>query len=109
MVGAVYGVIAMLLGLYMAAIENFKLVAVHAHLALFGFVAMAIYGIAYHIGLAKKDKLAELHFWVSAVGAALFAAGEGVAFYDGTHLIAAAGAALVFLAALQFAYAVYRA
>ena len=80
---AIYGVLGMAIGLYMAAVETFKYSAVHSHLTLFGFVALAIYGLAYRTGLAKNDRWAGAHFWVSAVGAILFPFGEGIALSGG--------------------------
>jgi len=43
----------------MASVESFKYSPVHSHLTLFGFVSMAIYGLAYRSGLAKTDGWAE--------------------------------------------------
>lgn len=106
---AVYGVLGMAIGLYMASVETFKYSPVHSHLTLFGFVSLAIYGLAYRTGLAKNDGWAAAHFWVSAVGAVIFAVGEAIAIDGGTILIAVAGSLLVFLSAFQFVAAVLRA
>ena len=81
----------MALGIYMASIESFKYTPVHAHLTLFGFVSMAIYGLAYRAGLAKNDRWAVAHFWVSAAGAIIFAIGEAYALSGTTIVIAAMG------------------
>lgn len=107
-VSAIYGVLGMAIGLYMAAIESFKFSPVHSHLTLFGFMSLAIYGIAYKTGLAKNDQWAVAHFWVAAVGAIVFAGGEALAISGSTILIAVAGSLLVFLAALQFVVALVR-
>lgn len=109
LLSAVYGVIGMMIGLYMASIEKFRLSPVHAHLTLFGFLSMAVYGLAYRAGMAKNDRWAAAHFWVSAAGAVIFAIGEGFALYGGTIAIAVVGSMLVFLASLQFTVAVLRA
>jgi hypothetical protein len=106
---AVYGVLGMSIGLYMASIEVFRYSAVHSHLTLFGFVSMAIYGLAYRTGLAKNDRWAAAHFWVSAAGAIVFALGEAIALSHGTILIAVLGSGLVYLASLQFVVALWRA
>ncbi|MGA2392374.1 MAG: hypothetical protein ABSH03_03365 [Candidatus Lustribacter sp.] len=105
---ALYGALGMALGIYMASIESFKYTPVHAHLTLFGFVSMAIYGLAYRAGLAKNDRWAAAHFWVSAVGAIVFAIGEAYALSGTTIVIAAIGSMLVFLSSLQFVVAVVR-
>lgn len=106
---AIYGVLGMAIGLYMASIETFKYSPVHSHLTLFGFVSLAIYGLAYRAGLAKNDAWAAVHFWVSAVGALVFPIGEGIAINGSTIMIAVVGSLLVFLSALQFVVAVFRA
>ena len=106
---AVYGVLGMAIGLYMASVETFKYSAVHSHLTLFGFVSLAIYGLAYRAGLAKNDRLTAAHFWVSAVGAIVFPIGEGLAIGGGGVALAVVGSLLVFLSAVQFVVAVFRA
>lgn len=109
LLSAVYGVLGMLIGLYMASVESFKYSPVHSHLTLFGFVSMAVYGLAYRAGLAKNDRWAAAHFWVSAAGAIIFSGGEALAIGGVTIYVAAAGSLLVILASLQFLVAVYRA
>lgn len=109
LLSAVYGVLGMAIGLYMAAVETFKYSAVHSHLTLFGFVSMAIYGLAYRAGLAKNDRLAVAHFWVSAAGAILFAGGEALALSGSGIILAVIGSLLVILSGVQFVVAVYRA
>jgi hypothetical protein len=106
---AIYGVLGMLIGIYMASVESFKFSPVHSHLTLFGFVTLAIYGIAYRTGLAKNDALAGAHFWVSAVGAIVFPLGEGLALNGNGIVVAAIGSMLVLLSAAQFVVAIYRA
>lgn len=105
---AIYGVLGIAIGLYMASIESFKYSPVHSHLTLFGFVSLAIYGLAYQTGLAKNDKWAVAHFWVATAGAVIFAGGEALAINGTTILIAVGGSLLVFLAALQFVVALFR-
>jgi hypothetical protein len=100
LLSAIYGVLGMGIGLYSA---------VHSHLTLFGFVSLAIYGLTYSAGLAKNDRLAAAHFWVSALGAILFPIGEGLAIGGGSIALAVAGSLLVILSAVQFVVAIYRA
>jgi hypothetical protein len=106
---AIYAVLGMGIGLYMASVESFKYSPVHSHLTLFGFVSMAIYGLAYRSGLAKTDGWARAHFWVAAVGAIVFSLGEGVAISGNTIAFAVVGSMLVILSALQFVVAIFRA
>ena len=109
LLSAIYGVLGMAIGLYMASVETFKFSAVHSHLTLFGFVSLAIYGLAYRAGLAKKDGLAVARFWVSATGAILFPVGEALAISGSGIVLAVLGSLLVILSAVQFVVAVYRA
>ena len=106
---AIYGVLGMGIGLYMASVETFKFSAVHSHLTLFGFVSLAIYGLAYRAGLAKNDGWATAHFWVSVVGALVFSFGEALAINGNTIAFAVVGSMLVILSGVQFVVAVFRA
>jgi hypothetical protein len=106
---AILGVVGMAVGLYMAAIENFKFSAVHAHFLLFGWASLALFGLAYRAGLAKVDAWAKAHFWVSAVGAILFPIGEWQAIAGQGSALAAIGSLIVFLSMLQFVVAIFRA
>lgn len=109
LISALYGVLGMTLGLYMAGVESFKYTPVHSHITLFGFMSMAIYGICYRTGLAKNDGWAVAHLWVSAVGAIVFGAGEALALSGTTIAVAVIGSLLVYLASLQFVVALWRA
>lgn len=65
LLGAIYGLIGMCLGMAMGAQENFTLAPVHAHLNLLGWVALSIYGIVYKLYPAMgKSKLACTQFYV---------------------------------------------
>jgi cytochrome c oxidase cbb3-type subunit 1 len=71
-----YALIGVILGLYMIPDPRLKyaLVFVHAHLMLFGFVGMLIFGVAYHILPRFRGKplhsprLANWHLWLANVG-----------------------------------------
>jgi len=70
LIGAIYGLIAMSLGIVMGAQENFTLAPVHAHLNLLGWVALTIYGVVYKIyPVMGKSRLATTQFY--AVNAAV--------------------------------------
>ena len=53
--GAALLALGMLVGLYMAATQDFKIGSVHAHLAIFGGAVLIIYRLVYHAGFAKND------------------------------------------------------
>lgn len=72
LIGAIYGLVAMSLGMVMGAQESFTLAPVHAHLNLLGWVALTIYGIVYKIYPAMgKSRLASIQFYVSNAGVLL--------------------------------------
>jgi hypothetical protein len=107
--GGLLLVIGMLVGLYMAGMQNFKIGAVHAHLALFGGAVLIIYGLVYRAGLAKNDVWATAHLWVSVIGSFAFPIGEYLAITAGQHLLAGVASLLVLLSGLLFLFNVFRA
>jgi hypothetical protein len=106
--GALLIVIGMLVGLYMAATQNFKIGSVHAHLVLFGGAVLIIYGLVYRAGLAKNDVLAKVHLWISVIGAIVFPAAEYLAITANQHLAAGVGSLLLLLSGLLFLFNVCR-
>lgn len=107
--GTLLLVIAMLVGLYMAGRQDFKIGAVHAHFALFGGAVLILYGLVYHAGRAKNDGWATLHLWVSVIGAFAFPIGEYLAITAGQHLAAGIGSLIVLASGLLFLFNVFRA
>jgi hypothetical protein len=69
-IAACYFVLAVCLGAYMGATENFEQVAVHTHLNLLGWVSLAIIGCLYLLKPAlATTRLATAHFWLHNIGA----------------------------------------
>jgi cbb3-type cytochrome oxidase subunit 1 len=67
--GAIFGVTAMIMGIVMGAKENFSLAPVHAHLNLVGWVALTLYGVVYKIyPEMTQGKLAGIQFWCASLG-----------------------------------------
>ena len=59
---AIYFVIGVGLGIYMAATKNFGLMPVHAHINLLGWVSLALAGLIYKLWpRASKTRLALAH------------------------------------------------
>ena len=88
----------------------------HIHMLLLGFVAMMIFGVAYHViprfagfQLHRAD-LARLHWWIANAGLLLMVAG----FITRVHtaaigtIVVATGGALSALGAYTFAYLIWR-
>ncbi|MCC0076696.1 MAG: cytochrome-c oxidase [Rhodobacter sp.] len=68
-IGAVYLVIGMSLGIWMGANEAFTLAPVHAHINLVGFTLMTLFGLAYRVIPALNTTLwGRLHFWLFQIG-----------------------------------------
>lgn len=66
---AVYFSLAVLLGLGMGMSGNHRLLAVHAHLNLLGWVSMALIGLIYrHFPAAGQSRLARVQFWLYNLG-----------------------------------------
>ena len=69
-----------LLGIVMGAQENFQLTPVHAHLNLAGWASLALFGLTYRAyPQLAGNRLAGLHFVVSATGSVLLPIGIGLA------------------------------
>lgn len=68
--GSVYLLVGILLGMYMGGSGDHTLAPVHAHINLLGFTLMTLFGIAYFVMPAlAAATLAKAHFWLHQVGA----------------------------------------
>ena len=88
----------------------------HLHMNLLGFVAMMIFGVAYHVlprftgNPLHSRRLAAAHWWIANVGLVMFAAGFVVVPHSrplGAMLVAAGGT-LSAVGAYSFAYNIWR-
>ena len=69
LVGVVFLVLGIPIGMYMGAANNFALAPLHAHLNLLGFVLMTVFGILYRMVPAMAASgLAKAHFWLHTIG-----------------------------------------
>ena len=87
----------------------------HLHMNLLGFVAMMIFGVAYHViprftGNPLHDRrLAVVHWWSSNIGLALFASGLAAATrWPSAAILVGAGGVLSALGAYLFIYNIWR-
>jgi cbb3-type cytochrome oxidase subunit 1 len=84
-IAALYFIVAVSLGAYMGATEDFTFTPVHAHLNLLGWVSLAIIGCIYllkpHLATTR---LARMHFWLHNIGAPVML--SGVALIDTGHM-----------------------
>jgi len=69
LVGSVFLVLGILLGIHMSASGNHTLAPLHAHINLLGFVLMTVFGLVYKAfpNMAASG-LAGLHFWLHTAG-----------------------------------------
>ncbi|MBI1823313.1 MAG: hypothetical protein HY200_02225 [Nitrospirae bacterium] len=72
--GLMYVVLGMFLGIGMAARHNHRMMPVHAHLNLVGWVSMALFAMFYQV-VPKADSmgLAKIHFWIANLGLLILA------------------------------------
>lgn len=70
LMGSLYLLVGILLGMYMGGSGDHALASVHAHINLLGFTLMTMFGLAYHVMPAlARGTLAKAHFWLHQVGA----------------------------------------
>jgi hypothetical protein len=109
LVGVVFLVLGIPIGMYMGAANNFALAPLHAHLNLLGFVLMTIFGILYRIVPAMADSgLAKVHFWLHTIGVTgvfvmLFLLLTGRVSAEGMVPVAPASEGFVFVGILCYA------
>lgn len=69
-IGSLYLMVGIVLGMYMGGKQDFTLAPVHAHINLLGFTLMTVFGIAYRVMPQLADNvLAKAHFWLHQIGA----------------------------------------
>jgi cbb3-type cytochrome oxidase subunit 1 len=68
-IGSLYLLVGIVLGIYMGGKQDFALAPVHAHINLLGFTLMTLFGIAFRVmpDLART-KLAKAQFWLHQIG-----------------------------------------
>ena len=68
-IGPLYIIVGVLIGMYMGGSMDHRLAPAHAHINLLGFTLMMIFGIVYRIIPAIADTtLAKAHFWMHQIG-----------------------------------------
>lgn len=68
-IGSLYLLVGVVLGMYMGGKQDFTLAPVHAHINLVGFTLMTLFGVAYRVmPQLAGNTLAVGHFWLHQVG-----------------------------------------
>ena len=104
-----FALVGMAWGIQMSMTQDFTLAPAHAHNNLLGFVSMTIYGFYYKlVPAAAVTRLAQVHFWLSFLGALTFGVGIAMAITSQGEWLAIAASILTILGALVFAITVFR-
>jgi len=74
-IGSLYLVIGIGIGMYMGGTGEFRLSPVHAHINLLGFVLMSIFGLIFRaLPAMATNTLGKVHFWAFQIGALVLVA-----------------------------------
>lgn len=69
LIGVLYLLVGIVIGMYMGASGDHTLTPAHAHINLLGFVLMTVFGLTYRLIPAMGSSgLATIHFWLHQVG-----------------------------------------
>lgn len=110
LIGAVYLIVGMALGIVMGIKQNFQLEPVHAHINLLGFVSHAIFGLVHRAWPSlRASALAGAQFWFFVVGTPVFLVGITIAILAANVVLAIVGSILVLVGGLLFLTLVARA
>ena len=108
-IGALYLVIGMLVGIVMGIHQDFTFAPVHAHINLVGFSAHCLFGLIYRAWPALKDgALAVAQFLLFVIGSPILLAGIAIAIKSTNATPAIIGSLLVILGAVLFLVIVVR-
>jgi hypothetical protein len=108
--GALWLVLGMILGIVMGASENFAYAPLHAHINLVGFTCHSIFGIVYRLWPSMKTSaLAPFQFWIFVIATPVMLVGLYFTLGGGTMVPTIIGSIGVFLGAALFAVMVWQA
>lgn len=101
--GFSYFVLGIALGIGMGISQDFRLMHVHAHINLVGFVAQGAFGFAYRLWPSlRTSALAVAQFWLMVVGTPIFLAGLPLAQFHDQPALAIIGSLMVLTSAALF-------
>lgn len=109
--GVIYALLGFVIGLAMAASNDFSLRSVHTHLNLIGWASMAIFSMYYQlVPQASRSSLARVHFWLANIGLVFLTVSIALLSMQvrAAEPGAAAGSIASVGALLLFAYIVFR-
>jgi hypothetical protein len=109
-IGALWLLIGMILGIVMGATNSFQLMPLHAHINLVGFACHSIFGLVYRQWPAMKASgLAALQFWVFVLATPITLIGLYFTLTGGPMLPTIIGSLGLLLGAVLFLIVLWRA
>ena len=109
-IGALWLVIGMTLGIVMGASHSFQFVPLHAHIGLVGFACHSIFGLVYRQWPAMKvSGLAALQFWIFVLATPVTLVGLYFTLSGGPQLPTIIGSLGLLLGATLFLVMIWRA
>jgi hypothetical protein len=109
-IGALWLLIGMGLGIVMGASHNFQFMTVHAHINLVGFACHSIFGLTYRQWPAMKASgLAPLQFWVFVLATPITLLGLYFTLTGGPEVPTIIGSLGLLLGAILFFVVIWRA
>jgi len=76
LIGLIYTIIGLALGIYMAATQNHGQNVTHAHILLLGMVMSTLYGVIFRLWLpGAASALAKAQFWAHHIGTLIIVIG----------------------------------
>jgi hypothetical protein len=108
--GALWLVIGMTLGIVMGASHNFTFIPLHAHIGLVGFTCHSIFGLVYRQWPAMKASgLAPLQFWIFVLATPITLVGLYFTLRGGPELPTIIGSLGLLVGAILFFVMIWRA
>ena len=109
-IGALWLVLGMVLGIVMGASENFLFMPLHAHINLVGFACHSIFGLAYRQWPAMKASgLALYQFWIFVISTPIMLIGLAFTLTGGPALPTIIGSFGLLIGAALFCVLIWRA
>lgn len=109
-IGALWLLIGMTLGIVMGASHNFQFMPIHTHIGLVGFACHSIFGLVYRQWPAMKvSRLAPLQFWIFVLATPITLIGLYFTLSGGPALPTIIGSLGLLLGATLFLVMIWRA
>ncbi len=109
-IGALWLLVGMILGIVMGASHNFQFIPLHAHINLVGFACHSIFGLIYRQWPAMKvSSLALFQFWIFVLATPITLIGLYFTLTGGPQLPTIIGSIGLLLGAILFFVVIWRA